>query len=283
MKRREIFSVADFAECARTTRDTLLHYDKIGLLTPEARGKNNYRLYSHGQLAVINFIRTCQALGMTLAEIRRIEANRTPELIGELLEQQLKRIDKKIEEWARARKLLTVLSKTILSAARADENAITVQFTPAEAIVLGEPNDYSAGGTDYDALFNFYRSCKKKYPDLDLNYPVWALFSEERIKRRDWVWPDRYYFYNPEGHDSKPAALYAIGYTRGGYGQSGELYERLLEYIDANGFEICGPAYEEYPLNEFCILEDKDYLMRVMITVREKIRQEGAAKQKISS
>ena len=270
MKGREIFSVADFAGCSRTTRDTLLHYDKIGLLSPESRGKNKYRFYSGGQLAVMNFIRTCQALGMTLSEIKRIKINRTPELINDLLEQQVTRIDEKIEEWIRARKLLVSLKSTIHSVLHVDEDAITVQSMPAEPIVLGEPNDYRGGGTDYDALFNFYRSRKEKYPDMDLNYPVWAMFSEERIKRKDWVWPDRYFFHNPEGHDRKPAALYAIGYTRGGYGHSGGLYERLLDYIDAEGFEICGPAYEEYPLNELCILESKDYLIRVMIAVRKK-------------
>ncbi|MDR0239563.1 MAG: MerR family transcriptional regulator [Deltaproteobacteria bacterium] len=270
MKEREIFSIAGFAECARITRDTLLHYDKIGLLSPESRGKNNYRRYSNGQLAFINFIRTCQALGMTLAEIKRIKTQRTPELIDKLLEQQVKHIDEKIEEWVRAKKLLATLKKTIHSVLHVNEDAITVQFIPEEAIILGELNDYHGGKTDYDAFFNFYRSCMKKHPAMDLNYPAWAIFSEERIKRKDWVWPDRYYFYNPEGHDRKPAALYAIGYTRGGYGQGEELYERLLDYIDANGFEICGPAYEEYPLNEFCIPEDKDYLMRVMITVCEK-------------
>ena len=270
MKRGEMFSVAGFAEWTRTTRDTLLHYDKIGLLSPESRGKNNYRRYSNGQLAVVNFIRTCQALGMTLAEVKRIKTHRTPELIDALLEQQVQHIDAKIEEWVRARKLLATLKNTIHSVLHVNEEAITVQFLPAEPIVLGGLNDYSGGRSDYDALFAFYSACKKQYPDMDLNYPAWALFSEERITRKDWVWPDRYYFYNPEGHDEKPAALYAIGYARGGYGQSAALYERLLEYIDANGFEICGPAYEEYPLNEFCIREDKEYLMRVMITVCER-------------
>jgi len=100
-----------------------------------------------------------------------------------------------------------------------------------------------------------------------MNYPVWAMFSEYRIKNRDWKWSDRYYFFNPEGHDKKPAALYAVGYTRGGYGQSHELYTCMLDYIDANGYEICGPAYEEYPLNEICVTDDNNYLMRVMITV----------------
>ena len=267
-KRRESFSVADFAACTRTTRDTLLHYDKIGLLSPESRGENQYRRYARGQLATMNFIRTCQALGITLAEIRRIQIKRTPEFVENLLGQQINHIDKKIEEWKRARKLLGTLQQNIRSVAHVNEDAITVQSMPEEAIVLGELNDYSGGKTDYDALFDFYRFCKEKYPDIDVNYPVWAIFSEGRIKRKDWIYPDQYYFYNPEGPSRKPAALYAIGYTRGGYGQSEDVYERLCAYIDANGFEICGPAYEEYPLNEFCFPEDKDYLMRVMITVR---------------
>ena len=270
MNRKETFSVAEFAEFSRTTRDTLLHYDKIGLLSPELRGENRYRFYSSGQLSIVNIIRTYQALGMTLAEIASLKEGRTPESIDQHLEQQIKLIDEKIDEWVRARKLLMTLKKIIRSTLSIDEQEITIQFIPAEAIVMGELNDYSRGKNEYDALLGFYRSCSEKYPDLDLNYPVWALFSEERVKLRDWVWPDRYYFYNPEGMDKRPAALYAIGYTRGGYGQSAELYERMLGFIESNGFEICGPAYEEYPLNEVCIDDDTNYLMRIMITVRER-------------
>jgi len=270
MKSNEIFTVADFAEFTRTTRDTLLHYERIGLLSPESRGENNYRYYSNGQLAVVNLIRTCQALGMTLAEIKKLKSSRTPEMIDELLAQQMERIDHKIDEWVRARKLLFALKKTIESAMHIDEDAITVQFVPAEAIVMGDLNDYSRDKTDYDALLAFYRSCSNKYPDLDMNYPVWGMFSEERVVRGDWIWPDRYYFYNPEGHDKKPAALYAIGYTRGGYGQKTELYERMSVFISDNGFEVCGPAYEEYPLNEVSVVDENNYLTRVMITVHEK-------------
>ena len=141
MKRREIFSVADFAEYARTTRDTLLHYDKIGLLSPASRGKNNYRLYSSGQLAMINFIRTCQALGMTLTEIKRLKANRTPEMVNELLEQQVKRIDEKIKEWIRSRNLLDTLQKTIHSVLHINEDTISVEFVPEESVFIGELND----------------------------------------------------------------------------------------------------------------------------------------------
>jgi len=272
---KEMFSIAQFARLTRTTRDTLLHYDKVGLLSPEVRASNNYRFYSQRQIAVLNVIHTCQVLGMTLSEIKSLTVNRTPELVSALLEQRMRHIDKQIGEWTNARKLLTLLHNTINPVLNINEDEITVQFRPAEAIVLGGLNDYSQGRTDYNALFSFYHFFHEMYPDLDLNYPVWAMFSEERIKQRDWAWPDRFYFHNPEGHDRKSAALYAIGYTRSGYGQkTGRAYERLLDYIDANGFEICGPAYEEYPLDEICVSDENNYLMRVMITVREKKKDE---------
>ena len=280
MKCSGVFTISDFAKFSRTTRDTLLHYDRIGLLSPELRGANNYRYYSCSQLAVINVIRTLQEFGMALDEIKALKDRRTPVLAEEVFANQIEEIDKKIGNWVRARKLLLTLIKSIHSVSNIDERAITIQFLPAEAIILGDINDYSRGRNDYDALLSFYHAISEKYKELDLNYPVWGTFSEERIKRGDWVWPDRYYFYNPEGHDRRPAALYAVGYMRGGYGQGDELYKRLIDYINNNGFEICGNAYEEYPLNEVCISKDKNYLIRVMITVREKKNKGNTDREK---
>ena len=265
-----LFSISEFAKLSRTTRDTLLHYDKIGLLSPRSRGGNNYRFYSSRQLVVVNVIRTLQGLGLTLAEIADIRDNRTPEMINGLFAQQIEKIDDKIESWIRARKLLFAFQKNIDSVMDADEKEIAILFKPAEAVVMGELNDYSRGRNAYDALLSFYHEIDEKYPEIDMNYPVWGFFSGERIKNGDWVWPDRYYLYNPEGHDRKPAALYAVGYARGGYGQSDELYRRMTAYIDGNGFEISGNAYEEYPLNEICVSDPGNYLIRVMIAVREK-------------
>jgi len=270
MQENGLFSISDFANFSRMTRDTLLHYDRIGLLLPASRGENNYRQYSGNQLAVVNVIRTLQQLGMTLDEIKRLKDLRTPELTDKVLGNQIEKIDKTIKDWVRARKLLLTLKKTINSVKNIDESKITIQFLPAEAIILGDFNDYSQGRTLYDTLFSFYRSISEKYPDLDLNYYVWGNISEERIKRGEWAGADRFYFHNPEGHDRRPAALYAIGYMRGGYDQGDALYRKLVEYIDINGFEICGDAYEEYPLNEVCVADEDNYLMRVLITVCEK-------------
>jgi len=273
MGRKSFFSVNEFAKFSRTTRHTLRYYDKIGLLSPVSRGGNDYRYYNSRQVADINLIRTFQTLGMTLEEIKNIHNKRAPGFTSELFARQIDKIDEKISEWVRAKKLLYTLQTSISSAMSVDEQEITIQFLPAEAVIFGEINDYSRGRDDYDALFTFYQTMSKKYHGLDMNYPVWGVFSEERIKRGDWTWPDRYYFYNHDGYDRRPAALYAIGYARGGYGHSDVLYKRIVEYIDKNGFEVCGDAYEEYPLNEICVANENNYLLRVMVTVQEKGKQ----------
>ena len=268
MAENELFSISDFARFSRTTRNTLLHYDRIGLLSPASYGKNRYRYYSAGQLVTINVIRTLQALGMSLAEIQEAIKTRTPRQMDALFSGQIVKINNKINEWNRARDLLLTLQESIHSVLEIDENAVTAEILPEEKIILGSQNDYSGGKDSFDALFRFYSDMEKK--NLDLNFPVWGVFSENRIKKGDWVFPDRYYFCNPNGPDARPSGLYVIGYSRGGYGQSDRLYRKLIQYIEKNGYRISGDAYEEYPLNEVCLTESNGYLIRLMITVREK-------------
>lgn len=270
MTQNGLLTINDFAERAQTTRDTLLHYDKLGILEPAMRAENNYRYYTPYQLQVMKVVRLMQQLGMSLDEIKELTNKRTPALFLEVGSEQVQKIDAKIDEWVRARKLLITMMKLVQSVANVDEDAITIQFLPAEAIVLGELNDFSRNRKDYDAELSFYQDVGKKYPGMDLKYPTWVTYTQETIRRGEYEYPERFYLYNPEGFDRRPAGLYAVGYTRGGYGDIDSLVKRLLSYIEENGYEMCGNAYEEYPLGEFCIADGMNYLIRVMITVRQK-------------
>ena len=79
------FSVSDFAKLSQSTRATLHHYDKLGLLSPVSRGTNKYRYYSSEQLSVVSLIQTLQALGVTLDEMKKLRSQRTPEQMNTVL------------------------------------------------------------------------------------------------------------------------------------------------------------------------------------------------------
>ncbi len=272
MRNGGLLSVGDFAKITRTTPQTLHHYDKLGLLSPASRGENKYRFYSIKQLALCNAIRFLQKLGVALAEINRFKDIRTPEIAIDIMKRQIEELDERARKLDRARKLLCTMLASVQSGMDADTERISIQALPAEQIILGGLNDYSGGRTDYDALLDFYQTMQTGSLDLEyeLQYPVWGIYSSERFINEDWLYPDRYYFYNPAGQDQRPAGLYAIGYMRGGYGQHSELYKRIIAYIYQNGYEICGDTYIEYPHNEICIADESSYLLRMMITVRKK-------------
>ncbi len=269
---QKMLSVGEFSKITRTSAKALRHYDKIGLLSPMTRGENNYRYYSIRQLALCNAIRVLLKVGVPLAEISGLKRTRTPEIVDKILARQKEAINAEIDKLRDTHILLDTFALSIKLGLQVDENIICIQYLPAENVIIGAQNDYSNGKDDYDALFDFYKSVSdmETTSELELLYPIWAIHSAEKIIKGDYSYPERYYFYNPKGQDERPAAMYAIGHMRAGYGQNDELFERIKCFIDQNGFEICGNAYEEYLFNEVCIRDDTKYLLRIMITVREK-------------
>ncbi|MDR1731037.1 MAG: MerR family transcriptional regulator [Synergistaceae bacterium] len=263
-----LLSVGELAKFARVTRTTIRHYNNLKLITPALRDTNRYRYYSFREIAVINLIVTLRDLGVPLKTIVRLQQTRTPEKMVKLFEEQNGHIEEGIAKLRRSQKLLLTLKSIIENGIAVEEEKIEVHWAEAETILMGPQIDYSQGRSIEEATLDFYKYCKKLNPNLDLNYPVWGMYSEKRIKKGDWVGPDRFYFRMPDAPDEKPKGWYLTGYTRGNYGQSDALYRKLLDYAKAHDIEICGPAWEMYPLNEISIASPDDYLMRISMTVK---------------
>jgi len=86
--------IGELATRTGTTTKTLRFYEDAGLLHEPARTPSGYRDYADGASQRVQFIRTGQALGLTLAEIRTLldirDDGRAPcAAATELLESQL--------------------------------------------------------------------------------------------------------------------------------------------------------------------------------------------------
>jgi DNA-binding transcriptional MerR regulator len=269
MNKDGLLSISELARFARTSRTALIYYDEVGLITPVMRGENEYRYYSEHQIASVNLIRTLKELDMPLRDIAKVIHNRTPESVIALMEEQGRLIDRNIEDLLRVKQMMQTLQHSIKNALQVDEDSIELHDAEAEPIFLGPQCDYAEGKTMDEALLAFYNYCKQTDVTLDLNYSAWGTFTEARLRKGDWKWPDRFYFSMPGAPDEKPAGLYLTGYDRGDYGQTDALYRRLFSYMDNNNLVLNGPSFEEYPLNEISITDPARYLIRVSIKVRK--------------
>lgn len=103
--------IKEFASRAGLTPDTIRFYEKRGLLYP-VRGKSNgYRRYGEEDLETIQQIKIGQALGFTLAEIKRgADAWRRGKLSTEaqisIMEAKVSEVESKVKQLHRIRKYL---------------------------------------------------------------------------------------------------------------------------------------------------------------------------------
>lgn len=95
---KDYFTTGEFAHLCNVKKQTLFHYDDIGILSPEIVGENGYRYYSYTQLEVFSTIAMLKELDMPLADIKRYLDHRSPAAFIALLEKQQLEVEEKIKE-----------------------------------------------------------------------------------------------------------------------------------------------------------------------------------------
>ena len=115
MGKQEYLSAGRFAALVGTTKETLFHYDEIGLFVPKRRGTNGYRYYAMDQMETFDVIGMLRELGMPLAEIRNYLEQRSPEKFGVLLEQEVKVVLKDTEWPSAGKRAIRKLAASLLS------------------------------------------------------------------------------------------------------------------------------------------------------------------------
>src|SRR4051794_37791872 len=70
----QTYSIGQLARAAGVPTSTVRFYERAGLLKPEARSGSNYRVYSQRSLERLQFIRSAQAVGLSLDDVDKMLA-----------------------------------------------------------------------------------------------------------------------------------------------------------------------------------------------------------------
>lgn len=95
-----------FAQACQTTKDTLRHYDEIGLLKPTAVNENGYKVYCSSQIIDFLTIASLQEAGCSLEEIRNFQKQHDPAMTLRLFNSKKAEIEAKAREIERKRQLI---------------------------------------------------------------------------------------------------------------------------------------------------------------------------------
>lgn len=78
------FTVKQVSDLLCIPKDTLIYYDKLGIVIPE-RGENGYRHYTNKDIRELKYVEICKQNDFTLKEIKQsVEYQRYPTMEGYL-------------------------------------------------------------------------------------------------------------------------------------------------------------------------------------------------------
>lgn len=107
---KEFVSISEMAKLHNISRQTLIHYDKIGLFKPMHTDGNGYRHYTHRQVPYLREICFLKDIGISLQDIKQHFKEREPQKASELLNEHKRILDNEI---FRLNKLRTHINQRI--------------------------------------------------------------------------------------------------------------------------------------------------------------------------
>lgn len=141
-----LMKTADFAHFCRTTKETLFHYDRIGLLKPARVTDSGYRLYRPDQFFFFSVIALLQQADMPLADIRRITETDDECDVLKAVEERTKALRDKSRRLEAAEKLMTAVTEAVRETLALPRNKLTIierSTVPLRYFLRAQPSDWT--------------------------------------------------------------------------------------------------------------------------------------------
>jgi DNA-binding transcriptional MerR regulator len=270
---KDYLSIKNFAELVGMTVNSLRRYDTKGIFHPAKHGvefENKYRYYAPTQITTVKMIRVLAEIGVPLETIRELATNRTPEKLMKLLCKHNNIIADEIRFLQDVFSVIGTFSELLNEGMSATESEVCISEMPEKHIILGDINDFEGSAGFYG---EYKRFCATPHePRLNLSYPVGGYFADMDEFLNEPSQPTRFFSLDPSGHEWKPAGTYLIGYTRGYYGRTNDLPQRMANFAKKNGVVFNGPVYNVYLFDEMSMTDPDRYLLQASASVRETRR-----------
>jgi len=271
-KKVPLLSTGEFATLCGITKETLFHYDEIGLLRPEVRKENGYRYYTPTQLFAFDIIAALKECGSSLSEIKDHFISQDPAKLVETLKTKQQRLAEELDRLEQMQRLLHNMIGRIERAPSLEADKPAIEYMEEEYL-LAVPLDFSRGEEDIVRAEAFQRLMAhlKTFPSMQVSFDAGAIIAKENLLRG--TEKEDYYYSQLSApvHSRysfvKPASYYATMIHKGPYEQLPCSGERLFDFIKESGRTITGNAYIIDLLTYFATKEEEDFVMQIAIQI----------------
>ena len=260
-----MIKIGDFARLSQVSVVTLRYYDEMDLLKPvHVDAFSGYRFYSADQLPRLNRILALKDLGFSLEQIRLMLADGlVPGQLRSMLAMQRQEVEKRLAEEQNRLSRIEARLRQIELENKMPKYDVVIKNIPAMLVVsrrLTIPtNDQVPQYLDeaYQAVYSYVheQGAKKVGPHFTVWHSPSDVYENEDVEAivpidRFLKGTDRVKVYE------LPSTQVAAVVHQGDFANFTQGHAALLEWIDANGYQVSGPYREIYIRHEQSDLSD---------------------------
>jgi len=269
-------SISQMAKLHGITRQTLIHYDRIGLFTPITVNEKGYRFYSKYQIPYLREICFLKNMGIELHDIINHFQNRSPAKEIQLLQKQKKVIMAEIAGLSKKNMYLKQRIDIYEEAATCAKTHMHKPFIKKmlfrQAIVTEHKQPLNMN--NFQTTFSRLRdSFFEKGTEPSKGYG--SLVKLKAVLSRDWTRGAECFIFLPQWHGDLdnlvrfPVGEYVCLYKYG-LPYDGSYIEILLTWIEKNNYELCGDIIDVRLLNNTFCLGDNSADLRMLQALVQK-------------
>ena len=268
MKSEIYFTTGDFAKLCEVTKQTLFHYDHIGLLHPAHKDDKGYRYYSYTQFDAMYVIESLKQMEMPLREIKDFISVTTPDTMIELFKEKSRKISEKIDHLARIQNTIEKKIAITEQAVNTNFDEIALTETDVEYLYLSAPLSNHDDDDNRAAISDFYKVCMR---ELHEKYSIGAMIKIDDIVHNDYE-SFEYLFAKTDYTVKLPLikhekTLQVIGYHTGQYENVSGTYDAIFKFIDDNHLKAVDYLYAEPVLDRISVNDSDKYVTKITIPV----------------
>ena len=265
----DTLSIQEFSRISGVESSTLRYWDELGLFTPLVRNpENNYRYYSTAQLLALNFVTTLSELEIPLKTIAELRKDRDPQELLEILEKLEHIMDMEMRDLRTRYSIIHTRRELINMGMRIDITKVSIELLDEKTMIMWPRNEYKDGETFIQPLaFHVSQITDHR---INLSFPVAGYHDNFDSFAKAPDCPNHFLSIDPIGNYTRKAGEYLVGYSRGYYGEVGDVAERMQKYVEENSLKFIGPVFSMFLHEEFCTKDPSQYLGQYSVAVAKK-------------
>lgn len=266
MQKNFLVKTAEFAKICNTTKETIFHYDEIGLLKPCHVSENGYRYYALSQSDQFFAVRELKNLGLSLKEIKNKIKTESPLQYDSLLGTITEELDKKILHLKQCRQTLMHIKNSLHTYLTMKKNNTSPCFLTEipKSCHIKIPSEKTQQPFEY---VDAYLKLLQQNPSFIKNCPYIAGTMKNSEDADNPLACEYYYFRKPCTQNANfPKTAVLSAFHDSNYEEISRTYGILRDYAQKHGICLGTQYYEEILFNPLNTKENS-FIIQIMAKI----------------